>query len=151
MLVGADLDLGDRTAFEGHHVQAERPLNSPTVLTKPHPPILIGGSGEKKTLRYVARYAQACNLFPGPELPRKLDVLREHCATEGRDYDDIEKTVIFRFDVGPNGEHVDSTLEQLRGLAELGIDTAIGGVRDVSRISPLEIIGRDIIPEAAKF
>ena len=61
-------------------------------LTRPHPPILIGGGGEKKTLRLVAQYADACNLFAGPELQHKLDVLREHCERVGRDYDEIEKT-----------------------------------------------------------
>ena len=78
---------GDETPYRGEHYQLERPLNSPQALTKPHPPILIGGGGERKTLRFVARYAQACNLFPGPDLARKLDVLRAHCDAEGRDSD----------------------------------------------------------------
>src|SRR5690348_13411151 len=67
---------GDQAPFNGKHYQLERPLNSPQALSTPHPPILIGGGGEKKTLRFVAKYAQACNLFPGPDLARKLDVLR---------------------------------------------------------------------------
>jgi F420-dependent oxidoreductase-like protein len=142
---------GDETAFHGTHVHAERPLNSPQALSTPHPPIMVGGGGEKKTLRMVAKYAQACNLFPGPDLEHKLDVLRQHCADEGRDYDEIEKTAYFRFDVGENGEKVDETLEQLRGLAERGVQTAIGGVENVSAITPLEIIGREVIPAAAKF
>jgi F420-dependent oxidoreductase-like protein len=142
---------GDESPFHGQHAHAERPMNIPQSLARPHPPILIGGGGEKKTLRFVAKYAQACNLAPGPELPRKLEVLRQHCATEGRDYDEIEKTVIFRYDVGDNGEKVDEMLGQLRDLADLGVHTAIGPVKDDWRISPLEIIGRDLIPEAAKF
>ena len=73
----------DDGPYHGKHYQLERTLNSPQAMTKPHPPILIGGSGEKKTLRLVARYAQACNLFPGPEIPHKLDVLRQHCEAEG--------------------------------------------------------------------
>jgi F420-dependent oxidoreductase-like protein len=73
--------------YEGRHHRLERTLNVPQALSRPHPPILIGGGGEKKTLRFVARYAQACNLFAGPELPHKLDVLRAHCEAEGRDYD----------------------------------------------------------------
>ena len=77
-----------------------RTLNVPQPLTRPHPPILIGGGGEKKTLRLVAQYAQACNLFPSPDLERKLDVLRGHCEAVGRDYDDIEKTVMMPLDVG---------------------------------------------------
>ena len=73
----------------------------------PHPPILIGGGGEKKTLRLVAQYAQACNLFAAPELEHKLDVLRGHCEDVGRDYDDIEKTVMAPLDPGADGEKVD--------------------------------------------
>ena len=75
---------------------------------------MIGGMGERKTLRLVARYAQACNLFPTPELPRKLEVLRAHCEAEGRDYDEIEKTSMFNFDVGANGENVGKTIGRLR-------------------------------------
>src|SRR5258705_12254894 len=67
---------GDETPFEGKHYQLARPLNRPQPLTRPHPPIMIGGGGERKTLRFVARYAQACNLFPGPDLARNPDVLR---------------------------------------------------------------------------
>src|SRR5947199_70188 len=82
------------------HYKLARTLNQPPALRQPHPPILIGGSGERKTLRLVAKYAQACNLFPSPELKHKLDVLRSHCEREGRDYDDIQKTVLFNYDVG---------------------------------------------------
>ncbi len=141
----------DESPYEGHHVTMARPLNSPQALTRPHPPIMIGGGGEKKTLRFVAKYAQSCNLFPGPELAHKLDVLREHCEREGRDYDEIEKTAYHVFDVGPNGERVPETIAALKELADRGIDTAIGGVRDVHTIKPLEIIGRDVIPAAAQF
>ena len=76
--------------YQGKHVHAERLLNVPQALTKPHPPIMIGG-GEKKTLRLVAKYADACNLFLTPDLEHKLDVLRAHCETEGRPYDEIAR------------------------------------------------------------
>jgi F420-dependent oxidoreductase-like protein len=141
----------DESPYQGHHVTLERALNSPQALTRPHPPIMIGGGGEKKTLRFVAKYAQSCNLFPGPELEHKLDVLREHCEREGRDYNEIEKTAYHVFDVGPNGEKVSETIAALKELADRGIDTAIGGVRDVHTITPLEIIGRDVIPAVAGF
>ena len=140
---------GDESPFAGRHYQLERPLNSPQSLTRPHPPIMIGGTGERKTLKLVARYADACNLFVSPELPRKLDVLRAHCEAEGRDYDAIRKTCYFRFDVGDQGERVGETLKELERLAAMGFSLAIGQVVGVHRITPLEIIGREIIPAVA--
>jgi F420-dependent oxidoreductase-like protein len=142
---------GSDAPYEGKHYTLERTLNSPQSLSRPHPPILIGGSGEKKTLRMVAQYAQACNLWAGPELARKLDILREHCAAVGRDYDEIEKTVMFNFDPGKDGENIDSMLEQLQGLAALGISHAHGRVVNVSDITPLEILGERLVPVAAGF
>jgi F420-dependent oxidoreductase-like protein len=142
---------GDQSPFNGKHYQAERLLNSPQSLTRPHPPIMIGGMGERKTLRLVARYAQACNLFPTPELPRKLEVLRAHCDAEGRDYDEIEKTSMFNFDVGANGENVGKTIGRLRQLSKQGVQTAIGGVKDVWALRQLEIIGQKVIPAVAEF
>jgi F420-dependent oxidoreductase-like protein len=137
---------GDETPYAGRHYQLERPLNSPQSLSRPHPPIMIGGGGERKTLRLVARYAQACNLFPGPDLARKLDVLRAHCEAEGRDYDEITKTCYFSFDVGKNGEKAGQVVDQLGGLAELGFQAAIGAVADVWAVTPLEIIGSHVVP-----
>jgi F420-dependent oxidoreductase-like protein len=138
-------------AFQGKHYTLERTLNSPQPLRQPHPPILIGGSGERKTLRLVAQYAQACNLFAAPDLERKLDVLREHCVTVGRDYDDIEKTVMMPLNVGPNGRDVDLLLDELRRLADLGVTLVQGQVGDVASITPLEIFGERVIPVAATF
>jgi alkanesulfonate monooxygenase len=120
-------------------------------LTRPHPPILIGGGGEKKTLRLVAKYAQACNLFPSPELEHKLDVLRGHCEEIGRDYDDIEKTVMLPLDPGRDGEHIDRILEQLRSLAALGVTHAHGMIPGVASITPLELMAERVIPVAAQF
>jgi F420-dependent oxidoreductase-like protein len=137
---------GDDKPFHGRHNQLERPLNSPAPLTRPHPPIMIGGGGERKTLRLVAKYADTCNLFVTPDLSRKLDVLREHCDREGRDYDAIRKTVYYRFDVGPGGERVPQIIEDLRGLAAMGFDLALGQVVDVYSVTPLEILGREVVP-----
>jgi F420-dependent oxidoreductase-like protein len=137
---------GDESPFEGEHYQLERPINRPAAISKPHPPIMIGGSGERKTLRLVARYAQACNLFLGPDVSRKLDVLRAHCEAEGRDYDDIEKTCYFSFDVGERGERANEVVDRLAGLAKLGFGTAIGSVANVWTLTPLELIGSQVIP-----
>ncbi|ETK36646.1 LLM class F420-dependent oxidoreductase [Microbispora sp. ATCC PTA-5024] len=142
---------GDEQPYTGRHYQLERPLNRPQPLTRPHPPILIGGGGEKKTLRLVARYAQACNLFPTPDLARKLDVLRAHCEAEGRDYDDIVKTVYYRFDAGEKGENAQRIVDDLGRLAELGFGEALGAVQDAHRLEPLEVIGSEVIPAVASL
>jgi alkanesulfonate monooxygenase len=139
----------DDAPFEGRHYRLERTLNSPQALTRPHPPILIGGGGERKTLRLVAQYAQACNLFPGPELARKLDVLRGHCADVGRDYDEIEKTVMMSLDPGAEGERVDALLAQLRAVADLGIAHVHGFVPEVASSRRLELLGERVVPEIA--
>jgi F420-dependent oxidoreductase-like protein len=142
---------GDESPYHGRHYQLERPLNSPQPLTRPHPPILIGGGGERKTLRLVAEYAQACNLFPGPDLAHKLDVLRGHCEAVGRDYDEIEKTCYFLYDVGSKGEKAQEVVDQLGALAEMGFGAAIGAVAGVWDVTPLEIIGSKVIPAAASL
>src|SRR5215467_13708070 len=140
---------GDESPYTGRHYQLERPINSPQALSRPHPPIMIGGGGERKTLRLVAKYADACNLFPGPDLVRKLDVLRAHCDAEGRDYDEITKTCYFIFDVGEKGENAAQIVDQLGELANLGFQAAIGAVGNVWEITPLEIIGTEVIPAVA--
>ncbi len=142
-------EQGDGRPFEGKHYRVERPLNLPQSLSRPHPPILIAGSGEQKTLRLVARYADACNLQPGPQIPQKLEVLRRHCQAENRDYNAIEKTCMFAFDVGEDGSKVGDLIGQLRWLSSMGIQTVLGVVPHVYRIEPLEIIGREVIPAVA--
>jgi alkanesulfonate monooxygenase SsuD/methylene tetrahydromethanopterin reductase-like flavin-dependent oxidoreductase (luciferase family) len=117
----------------------------------PHPPIMIGGGGEMQTLRLVARYADACNLFPTPEVPRKLAALRVHCATEDRDYASIEKTSMFDFDVGPHGENVEQIISRLRWLSSVGIQTVHGWVKDAHRITPLEILAERVLPVVAEL
>ena len=139
-------EQGDKRSFEGTYYRIERPFNLPQSLSRPHPPILIAGSGEHKTLRLVARYADACNLQPDPQIPQKLEVLRQHCEAEGREYEAIEKTCAFAFDVGEDGSKVGELIGQLRWLASMGIQTVLGVVPQVYRIEPLKIIGREVIP-----
>jgi F420-dependent oxidoreductase-like protein len=141
----------DDGPFEGKHYHLARTLNSPQPLARPHPPILIGGGGERKTLRLVARYADACNLFDTPDLAHKLDVLRQHCAAEGRDYDTIEKTVQVRFDLGENGERAERTIEHLHELAELGFEVAHGTLARVGTLRPLDLMAERVIPAVEKF
>jgi F420-dependent oxidoreductase-like protein len=137
--------------YKGKYYQLGRTLNSPQVLSSPRPKILIGGSGEKKTLRLVAQYADACNLFGGPDLAHKLDVLREHCERLGRDYDSIEKTAVAPFEIGKNGEGADKMLAQLRELHDLGITVATGSLRGPDGPSLVPAIGEHIIPEISRW
>ena len=122
---------GDESPFEGQHHQLERPLNSPPALSNPHPRILVGGGGEKKTLRLVAQYADACNIFDmGPDAVRaKYDVIRRHCEDVGRDYDDIERTVLSRVDFGKESD--DSIVDRVGRLGEIGTQQVIFGVARV--------------------
>jgi F420-dependent oxidoreductase-like protein len=144
-------ERGDEGTFQGRYVRLGRALNVPQALSRPHPPILIAGSGERRTLPLVARYADACNLRPAPEIPRQLDLLRRLCDAEGRDYDAIEKTVPFGFDVGDDGAKVPELIGRLRWLAGMGIDSVFGWVVGVDRITPLEMMGRDVIPAALEM
>jgi len=113
----------DDGPFETQHFKLAETICNPRPISSPRPPVLIGGSGERKTLRLVAKYADACNLFSvgGEEIARKLDVLRGHCDAEGRDYDTITKTMLSR----SNPADVDAVVEEMRGYAKLGIDTVI--------------------------
>jgi F420-dependent oxidoreductase-like protein len=122
---------GDESPFEGQHHQLERPLNSPPALSSPHPRILVGGGGERKTLRLVAQYADACNIFDmGPDAVRaKYDVIRRHCEDVGRDYGDIEKTVLTRVDFAKESD--DSIVDRVGRLGEIGTQHVIFGVARV--------------------
>lgn len=85
---------GSEAPYSGTHYQLERTLNSPPALRQPHPYLMVGGSGERKTLRLVAKYADACNIFFVPDVAHKLEILKAHCEREGRDYNTIEKTTM---------------------------------------------------------
>jgi alkanesulfonate monooxygenase len=141
----------DDGPYEGKHYRLTSTLNVPQPLRKPYPPILIGGGGERKTLRLVAQYAQACNLFAGPELAHKLDVLRRHCADVGRDYDEIEKTVMLPVDLDAGAQSADQVVERLHELAELGVAHAHFRIPDVSDLKGIELVGERVIPAAAAF
>ena len=153
ILIMKQMWSGDQGPFDGKHYHLARTLNSPQVLSRPHPPILIGGSGEKKTLRLVARYADACNIaaYALDETARKLDVLRLHCVNEGRDYNEIEKTAQTRYDLGENGENVNQTIEHLHRVAELGFSQVHGSLLRVSKPGQLDLLAERVIPAVAKF
>ena len=144
-------ERGSERPVRGRYVDMDRALNLPQSLSRPHPPIMIAGTGERRTLPLVARYADACNMSPTPDLPKKLDLLRRLCDEAGRDYDTIEKTAPFGFDVGDDGSKAGEVVKQLEWLAGLGITTVIGWVVGVDRIKPIEIMSREVIPAAAEL
>jgi len=162
---------GKVAPYQGKHYHLAETLNNPQPLTKPHPPILIGGSGEKKTLKLVAKYADACNLFAGAgldEIRKKLDILKRHCEEIGRPYEDIERTALGTVNLSPGntlapalapersagasaGVTAADVIKTCRDLADVGIQHAIFNMPNVHELTPLEIFGRDIIPAVAGF
>jgi F420-dependent oxidoreductase-like protein len=117
---------GNTGVFKGTHYQLEETLCSPMPVSQPRPRILIGGSGERKTLRLVAQYADACNIFGGPEdVAQKLDVLRRHCSDVGRDPNEIEVTAMYR-DLAPHAS-VDDVVAGAEQLAKVGVSTLVTG------------------------
>lgn len=143
----------DRSPFDGKHYHLAEPMIHPQPLSKPHPPILIGGVGEKKTLRLVAQYADACNIFAaiGPAaMAHKLEVLKRHCDEIGRDYDTIERTALSRFAGGAAGINASTLIEECQALAALGFQHVMySAVPNVDTLAPLELIGREVIPAVA--
>jgi F420-dependent oxidoreductase-like protein len=142
---------GDEKPFKGKHHTSPRPMNSPQALSKPHPPILIGGGGEKKTLKFVAQYADACNLFAregNDVLIHKLNVLKEHCKEVGRDYNEIEKTVL---DFWPPDSTAQEFIDHCKELKKLGINHIIMSFPNVETITPIEKMGKEIIPAVSKL
>lgn len=139
-------ERGSEGAFHGRHYQADRLLNSPQVLSKPHPKIIIGGGGEQKTLRLVAKYADASNVFGGPEqLAHKFAVLRERCDEVGRPFEEIERTNLQSVDLGR-----DSTarvLDRFATLAEVGVQHVIFNLVNVADPRTIEVLARDVVQQ----
>jgi F420-dependent oxidoreductase-like protein len=149
---------GDEKPFYGKHYTLERPLNSPQSVQRPHPPILIGGTGERKTLRMVAQYADACNLFGGlgeERIQQKLDVLRDHCQSHGRPYEEIEKTTLGALAITRDGRNntlsPNAAIDRFAALAELGIDQAIFRLDNVVDLEPFDVLATQVIPEVEKI
>jgi alkanesulfonate monooxygenase len=144
---------GDVTPIHTKHYDLAEPISSPQPLTQPHPPILIGGGGEQKTLRMVAQYGDACNLFGhlGPQgLTHKLDVLKRHCDEIGRDYATIERTILLNV---PGGNlEAAAIVEQCRSMAAIGFQHAIySALPGVETLAPLDFFGREVIPAVAEL
>jgi F420-dependent oxidoreductase-like protein len=141
----------DETAFSGTHVAAPAITNNPRPLSTPHPRIMIGGTGPKKTLRMVAHYADACNIgdwVGADNMQKALDDLKGHCASLGRDYATVEKTSLGTVHLSGN-DTVDSVISRIKGLAAMGFTHAIFNMPDVYKITPLEVFAKEIIPAVA--
>jgi F420-dependent oxidoreductase-like protein len=143
---------GSDAAYRGKHNQLERTLCVPQPLSRPHPPILVAGGGEKKTLRLVAKYADACNLYgPLETVSAKLAILKQHCADLGRDYGSIEKTTLGTVELAPGKSSAGELIAQCKALAAIGVHHVIFNMPNVHEIKPLEMFGREIIPSVAAF
>jgi len=160
---------GDKSPFNGKHYQLAEPMNNPLPLSKPHPPILVGGEGERKLLRLVAKYGDACNfqlgtplegytqwyrdIYPNriPHLSRKLSILKEHCRRVGRPFDEVEPTVLGTTKISPGAMQPDEIVDLCKGLSEIGIKQAIFNMPNVQDVKPLEVIGDEVIPAVYDF
>lgn len=141
----------DETSFEGKHFSAPKITNNPRPISEPHPRIMIGGMGPKKTLRMVAQYADACNLFEGAGMDRvqqAIDTLKMHCDNLHRDYDSIEKTSLGTVHLTDGKDTVESVMMRINKLSDMGITHAIFNMPNVYEIEPLETFAKEIIPAA---
>ncbi|WP_106402661.1 LLM class F420-dependent oxidoreductase [Actinocorallia populi] len=141
---------GSREPFAGEHYRLASTLNSPRPVAEPRPRILVGGGGERTTLRIAAKYADAFNVFGGADAGQKIVRLREHCERIGRDADEIEKTAVLPAAVQEPGG-TDSLLEELRRLHGLGFTTVYCTVPDVASLTPLETLGTKVVPEISRW
>ena len=160
-----------RSTFEGKYYRLEEPICSPQPVSRPHPYIMIGGEGERKTLRYVAKYADGCNLHLGAHpklrgyaqrsfnnyatrferLTHKLNVLRKHCDGVGRDYEEIEKSVLSPIEISPSAMTVEDVIELCEEVAGIGIQYVIFNMPNDHEIEPIQTIGEEVIPQVRRL
>lgn len=139
---------GEEADFEGQHFSVPKITNNPRPLSKPHPRIMIGGMGLKKTLRMVAQYADACNFFEGAgreNMQKALDTLKAHCKELERDYNTIEKTSLGTVHLSGK-DTVDGTIRRIKDLSKMGFTHVIFNMPDVYQITPVETFAKEIIP-----
>ena len=166
ILIAKHMWSDDRSPFIGKYYTLKEPLCSPQPISKPHPPILIAGSGEKRTLKFVAKYGDVCNFHLGAHpklrgyskgsyasyetrierLTHTMNVLKEHCRRENRDYDEIEVTVLCPMEVSENGFSPEEVIEMCTELAEIGIHQVIFNMPNDHEIIPIKTIGAEVIP-----
>lgn len=143
---------GDRSPFQGRLVSATEPILSPPPISQPHPRIMVGGSGERRTLRLVARYADACNiLVPDPgESRRKVEVLKRHCEDVGRPFDEIETTSLIEIDLRAGRMSASDVVRLVRDQAGEGIDHVIVNMPNAHDVGHVETLTREVLPAVAE-
>ena len=144
---------GDEVSYAGQRFSAPAITNNPRPLSRPHPRIMIGGTGPNKTLRMVAQYADACNIgdWVGAEnMQKALDTLKAHCEALGRDEASIEKTSLGTVNLS-GGDTPESVIGRIKALAQMGFTHAIFNMPDVSNLTSLEAFGKTIIPAVASL
>jgi len=148
LAVAHQLWRDDRSAFDGPFTTLAEPIIRPQPLSRPHPPIMIGGNGERRTLRLVARYGDACNflVLEPDEIRAKLVVLRAHCEELGRDMREIEITALDEVDLRPGRMTPADVVARARAQAAAGVEHLIVNMPDVWDVRHLELIGREVIP-----
>jgi F420-dependent oxidoreductase-like protein len=152
LLIAKQMWSANNGAFRGKHYQLEETLCNPPPVSRPYPPIMVAGGGEKKTLRLVAQYADACNIFGTPEVIKaKLAILKRHCDSVGRDYASIETTTLASAHLAPGKMSAKDVIAQCKALAAMGIQHVIFSLPNAEEIKPFEIFGREIVPTVAGY
>jgi F420-dependent oxidoreductase-like protein len=138
----------DRASFAGRFTTLAEPIIRPQPVSRPHPPIMVGGNGERRTLRLVARYGDACNflVLEPEEIRAKLAVLRAHCDDLGRDVREIEITALDEVDLRPGRMTPADVVDRARVQADAGVEHLIVNMPEVWDVRHLELIGREVIP-----
>jgi alkanesulfonate monooxygenase len=147
-------ERGSEEDFVGRQFHATRLLNVPQSISRPRVPILIGGGGERKTLRLVAQYGDASYMFGGPDqLLPKYAILAQHCAAVGRDFDKIERTNMQGVGIGSAGawsqahESPDAIVERFGRLAEVGVQHVIVNFAEANDPALIELLGSKVLPQ----
>jgi F420-dependent oxidoreductase-like protein len=145
-------EMGSQRGFNGRQFRPTRLLNSPQSISRPRVPIMIGGGGEQKTLRLVAQYADAANVFGGPEtIHHKWEVLRRHCEEIGRPFEEIERSTLQGVHVSRDGsggtETPDQVIDRFGELGDAGAQHILFSVREVWQTDKLELLGSTLLPQ----
>jgi F420-dependent oxidoreductase-like protein len=156
LLIVRQMWSDDEGPFEGKHYQLAETINSPQPLRTPRPPIMVGGGGEKKTLRMVAKYADACNVFAGrgagPEqVEHKLAVLRKWCEEEGRPYDDIRRTVLYNSPVAQGSDGAAAFVEEMRALSDIGVQEVHVMPLQGDPVQFVRSLGEQVVPRISQL